>query len=95
MFGRKKRRMIKALADMWYNSIVDDNVRFDAKFKNHGTTLWKLKRGLGNLYKDFKAHDHDIICLYHDVAALRESRDNLQKQVDALSGSGCDRHDHD
>lgn len=35
--------------------ILDEHCEeFDAKMQNHGTTLWKLKRGVGNLFKDAK-----------------------------------------
>lgn len=74
MFGRKKR---KDLANVWYTSVnesiiagIQHRVETAAKFVNHGTTLWKLKRGLGNLYKDVKAHDRDITSLQKQIEVL-------------------------
>ena len=61
--------------------------RVNKKFTNHGITLWKLKRGLGNVYKALKDIQSWSIDLEDRVTSLQTKVNQQQAHIDKLIDS--------
>ena len=61
--------------------------RVNKKFTNHGITLWKLKRGLGNVCKSLKVMQLWSIDLEDRVGPLQAKVNQQQAHIDKLIDS--------
>jgi len=82
---------------VWYQSVCESvsagilhRKAVSEKFQNHGTTLWKLKKGLGNAHKAIKVHNRDIVRLYSKIAG---NETGTQRQIRTLFRENADLKD--
>jgi len=67
--------------------VATERDRVNEKFTNHGITLWRLKRGLGNVYKKMKGIRAWLLTLDRQMGNSQAKLDQQQVQINKLVGT--------